>query len=343
MSSTGEADFVEFMKAQQAAPSTETPQATPEPAATETADQTPKEPEATAPAVQKPPVNEPFPGYSALPEEARKHFDKLRGERDSAIGKVAPTQRKLSEAEQRIKQADQALAQLKRQPASAQRTQSIAEWEDYKREWGAEATAIEKLLASRIGPIAEELREFRSWRQQQRDEMGRFQSFLERDEATRAARTILAGEPDAAAIMYGLDFDDPRAKDPDFIRSLQEMDDEQLIAAGWSDKHGYHKWANENVPHALLEGIYERNDPTELAWLIRQFKASNQTADKQNGAVTPDPRAAAVEAERQKQRSQAAAPPRSQTAVASPASTQNTAESQYAAVARMVNASGGRR
>lgn len=142
------------------------PAATPD-AATPPSDDTPggvtTQPEAGAPAPAA--GEDPFPGYSALPDEARQAFDALASERrkfendyKALHGMTAPLQRGNEELRRQLQSQTARIQQLeqlerKQQDVSAAKDKAIQEFDEWAKQYPEESQAITAL----VNPLREKV------------------------------------------------------------------------------------------------------------------------------------------------------------------------------------------
>lgn len=259
----------------------------------------------------------------------RARLEKAERDLKTANGRVAPTQQKLAEMQRKAADADRAIAQLKRQPQTQQTRASLKQWEAYRASMPEDAQAIEELFASRLGPLQERLKAFE---EQARDRFGRFEKFEERSQITREARSILSVCPDAAVVMYGMDPNDPRARDLDFLTELINADDDDPIFDEFTGSREFGDWV-ESLPPAIKSALTgeHANHPETIKYFVDRFKAEKQGVAPAANAV--DPRAEQLAKQRQAQRADALPPPRGLSSSNSPAGDSDEAKFLMAAAA----------
>lgn len=245
---------------------------------------------------------DPFAGWpdaaKAKYQEAEALAKKLAQERDAAVGRLAPIQRKLSEL-QSTSVAPKARPEPRTPAPQTRRPDSYfdsAEWKEFERDYPDEAKRQRKAIeAERQAIIENATRIAREEAGKVRDELGRFVSphierIQERERAEAVAK-LSTEHPDWSNHFH---FKPVQAEDG----SVDYVPESSPQFDAWFDS--LHRRDQASVREALWS-----DDPDDCAWVVNRFKS--ETGEVDSAANT----AIANKAERRRQNLESSVQPAS--------------------------------
>ncbi len=250
---------------------------------------------------------DPFAGWpdaaKAKYQEAEALAKKLAQERDAAVGRLAPIQRKLSEL-QSTSVAPKARPEPRTPAPQSRRPDSYfdsAEWKEFERDYPDEAKRQRKAIEAERQAVIEDARriareEAMSAAGKVRDELGRFVSphierIQERERAEAVAK-LTTEHPDWSQHFSFI----PVRDDAGNVVSYEPQSSPKFDA--WFDS--LHRRDQDSVREALWS-----DDPDDCTWVVNRFKS--ETGEVDSAANT----AIANKAERRRQNLESSVQPAS--------------------------------